>query len=336
MRTATERAAGAAAARPAAWFGHAFGIGLRSELPIDGVEPSPESPVEGPPTALQLSDAADLQPGWEGAERLSEWRLDDGTHEGALDRRPDLGYRLSVRGYGTYVVSPDGLSIRCAPPPAEERWRWQRALVGQILPLAAVLRGVEVLHASAVSLRGCAFAVAGASTAGKTSVAVNLVLRGAGFLADDVVAIRDAPEGLIVYPGAGLTSVRRVEAEAIGTAGLARLGPVLGDDGEALRVRVERDDRPRPLAALYFLDHSGGGTAAIEALDRADPRLLLGSSFSVAVNAPERQRRRLDICAQLAAGVPQRRVRVAPGTTAAQVAELVERDASAVAAGTRT
>jgi hypothetical protein len=318
------------------WSGHAFGIPLRGRLVVDGVEPSLEKPLDIPPTTVELAAEDDLARGWsadDGAERLREWHFDDGALEGSLDRHPDRGCRLSVRGYGAYVVSADGRSIRCAPPVAQERWRWQRCLIGQVLPLAAALRGVEVFHASAVSLGGVAVGLVGASTAGKTSVAVNLVLRGAGFLADDVMALRDTGAGeLAVYPGPGLTSVRTAEAEAIGRDGLSRLGQVLGDDGEALRMLVARDGVPRRLAVLYFLDRSPTGAAGIEAERPADPRLLLASSFNLRVGSTERLARHLELCGRLAEDVPQFRVRVAEGTTAAQVAELVGKHAEALTA----
>jgi hypothetical protein len=330
---------GLAAERSAPWLAHAFGICLRGELRVDGIEPEAGPVTKSRPTALELVADSDLDLAWgaaDGAERLREWRFEDGMLEGSLEHRPDFGYRLSVRGYGTYVVSPDGLSIRLAPPDGEERWRWQRCLVGQVLPLASVLRGVEVFHASAVSLGGYALGLVGASTSGKTSVAVNLVLRGAGFLADDVVALRETHDGaLAVYPGPGLASVRRAEAEAIGDEDLSRLGPTLGEDEEALRMLVARDDRPRPLGAFYFLDRGQSGAAAIEALRPADPRLLLANSFSLAVKSPERLSRQLELCGRLTEIVPQFRVRIPAAATAAQVAELVDRHAQAVTPGGR-
>jgi hypothetical protein len=342
MASATEPAAarqrpGAPPAAP--WSGHAFGIPLRGRVEVDGVEHSAEAIVDLPPTTLELAADDELASGWssaDGAERLREWRFDDGALEGSLDRHPERGCRLSVHGYGTFVVSADGRRIDCAPAVGEERWRWQRCLIGQVLPLAAALRGAEVLHASAVSLGDFALGLVGASMAGKTSVAVNLVLRGAGFLADDVVALRDTPEGeLAVYPGPGLTSVRLAEAEAIGRDGLARLGTVLGDDGEAMRMVVAREERPRRLAALYFLDRSPASAAGIEAVQPANPRLLLGSSFNLTVGSPERLARHLELCGRLGEEVPQFRVRVAADTTAAQVAERLAKHARSLTSAPR-
>src|SRR3712207_7852895 len=48
--------------------------------------------------------------------------------------------------------------FRSCSPPGVAPWRWQRFLVGRILPWAAVLCGLEALHASAVVLDGRAIA----------------------------------------------------------------------------------------------------------------------------------------------------------------------------------
>jgi hypothetical protein len=307
--------------------GHAFGLALRSALPIDGIEGSLAGLDAPPATAVELAHKDDLTAGWtfgDGVERVDEWHFDDGTLQGSLDRHPALGYRLSVRGYGTYVVSPSGDSIRCAPPPGEERWRWQRCLVGQILPLAAALRGVEVFHSSAVSVGDVAVGIVGASGDGKSSVAVNLVLRGFGFVADDVLALGAADSGaLVAYPGPAITSVRRAEAEALGSEGLSRLGPILGDDGEVFRLLVERDPLPRPIGALYFLNRDPSGATDIEEIRPPDFRLLVRSQFNLSLGPDERRVRHLEVCQRLAEDVRQFWIRVGAGTTAAEVADLV-------------
>ena len=149
--------------------GHAFGLALHSALPVDGIEGSLAGMNGQSPTVIELAHEDELTAGWtsgDGLERLEEWFFDDGTPQGSLHRHPALGYRLSARPYGTYVVCPRGDTIRCAPPPDEERWRWQRCLIGQILPLSAALRGMEVFHSSALSVGNVAFGLVGASKAG--------------------------------------------------------------------------------------------------------------------------------------------------------------------------
>ena len=56
---------------------------------------------------------------------------------------------------------------------------WQRFLIAQVLPFAAALHGLEVLHASAVTVAGRALALLGPSGAGKTSLALALCRTGA-------------------------------------------------------------------------------------------------------------------------------------------------------------
>jgi ABC-type multidrug transport system ATPase subunit len=52
-------------------------------------------------------------------------------------------------------------------------------VLAQVLPLAAVLRGIDVLHASAVALAAGPIAFLGGSGAGKTTLASRIVARGA-------------------------------------------------------------------------------------------------------------------------------------------------------------
>ena len=93
--------------------------------------------------------------------------------------------------------------MACAPPD-DEPWSWQRFLVGRILPWAAVLRGHEAFHASAVAVRGRAAAFVGATGAGKTSLAVQLVARGADFVTDDVLSLSREGDEIRAHAGAAI------------------------------------------------------------------------------------------------------------------------------------
>jgi hypothetical protein len=304
----------------------AFGLDLELALPVPGLGPGETAPT-GRDVVLDRAEPGELAAGWESSEtvRLRQWNdAEDGHVEGALDMHPEFGYRLFVEGYGEYTVSPDGAVIRCAPPEGIADWSWQRALIGSILPLAAVLRGIEVFHASAVAVNGRAVGIVGRSTAGKSSVAVNLVLRGAQLLADDVAALEALSDGLAVHPGPGVVSVRHAEAARLGETALAQLGTVLGDDGEALRIQVSRGAGPLPLAALYFLEHRDAGRTSFERLWPPPPRLLLGSTFNYVVLTAERLTTQLDVCTRLAHDAPLFRANVAPDTTADQLAAALE------------
>src|SRR5438105_2712813 len=66
------------------------------------------------------------------------------------------------------------------------------------------------------------------SGVGKTSLAVNLVARGAGFVTDDVLAVEPIPRGLFAYPGPGMVNVDEVQLAPLTQDGRARLGRRLG------------------------------------------------------------------------------------------------------------
>jgi hypothetical protein len=134
---------------------------------------------------------------------MVEETFDDELPDRTIDFDEELGYRLYARHFGLALINPNGERVLCAPPGAPD-WSWQRFLVGRVLPWAALLRGREVFHASAVQVGGRAIAIVAPSGGGKTSLALRLVLRGAGFITDDVLALERTPDGINAYPGANI------------------------------------------------------------------------------------------------------------------------------------
>ena len=325
--TATDPRASAASAPPLA-ASYAFGLDLEAGFPLDGLPPGARPDARAEPTRLELSDPGELRRAGSESVTLADWADQEDAWQ--LDHHPELGYVLRTDVYGTFAISDDGRRVRCAPPAGEGRG-WQHCLRGQVLPFAALLRGFETFHASAVALDGRALAFAGRSTAGKTSVAVNLLLRGAELVTDDVLALEPGDGRPLAHPGAAVVSLRHSEAAVLG--GRARpLGSVLEDDGEATRLLAPRCQAPLPLAALYVLQRgeapgAGANGVSIEPIDPPDPRLLLSASFNFVVRSPERLRNQLEVCSRLASEVPLFRLRSGPGFSAADVAEAVERHA---------
>ena len=176
--------------------------------------------------------------------------------------------------------------VRCAPPD-HDHWHWQRFLTGHVLPLAALLRGFEVFHASAVETDAGVIAFVGGSGAGKSSLALALVTRGAGLFTDDVLVLRPENDRLVAHPGAGVVNLRHAEYARVVAAG-ARLGRVIGRDDKGVRVRVEVRERPRPLAALYFLNRFGQGPGPrFERVEGVDPARLLAATYNFAIRTPD-------------------------------------------------
>jgi hypothetical protein len=303
------------------WRANAFGLDIDLSFAAPGL---PEA--TGPPgprrTTADLVPPADIDADWptDGVERMVEERFGEGEPARTIDAHPQAGYRLYAEHFGLARLSPSGDRILCSPPDVEP-WNWQRFLVGRILPWAAVLRGFEVFHASSVVVDGRAIAFVGATGAGKTSLAIQLVTRGAGFLTDDVLALDHDGGSLMAHPGAAIASVRPAEREAISDDTWRSLGSELGHSGKTY-VSVPREERAVPLGAVYFLRASGGPT--IETLERPDPRLLLASTFVMNVRTPERLRNQLDVCAAIVQHVPLFWLEIETGTGARRLAERVE------------
>jgi hypothetical protein len=302
------------------WRGRAFGLEIDASFAVPGL-PRTSGPPAGPRTRLDLAPAEVIERDWpaRGTERVLEERFDDGPPARTIDVHPRRGYRLYARHFGIARISPTGGRVVCAPP-EDEAWSWQRFLVGRILPWAAVLRGLEVFHASAVGHNGRAVAFVGETGAGKTSLAVQLVARGMEFMTDDVLALELADGSLRAHPGAGIASVRAAEREAIADDTWSRLGTVLGDSVKTY-LEVERAEQPLPLGAVYFLARDEG--EPVEPLGALDPRLLLASTFVLGVQTPARLRNQLDVCAAMAHSVPLFRLRIGSGMRAARLAALV-------------
>jgi hypothetical protein len=244
-----------------------------------------------------------------------------------LARTPS-GLLLSAPHAGDYLIAGGGSQVLCAPPPETAAWRWQRFLIGQVLPLVAVLRGLEVLHASAVVLGAGAVALCGHSGAGKSSVAAAFLDRGAALLADDVLALEPRGAGVLAHPGPRLMNLRHAEQRVRAAAGKRPPGTTLGEDGKGLRLVVEDRAAPVPLRALCVIGRGSEGRLAIERAVAAAP-LLLATTFNFADTSPERLARQLDVHARLAVTATVLRVSIPPGITAHDVATALAAELAA-------
>jgi hypothetical protein len=316
-RTETARDAGAPVVP---WRARAFGLEIELSFGAPGL-PRATGPREGPSTRLELATADEIEQDWptSGTERVLEERFDDGPPARTIDVHPHHGYRLYARNFGLARISPTGARVVCAPPD-DEPWSWQRFLVGRILPWAAVLRGHEAFHASAVGFRNRAVAFVGETGAGKTSLAVQLVTRGMEFFTDDVLAL-ERSDGLVrAHPGASIVSVRESERDVIPAQTWTGLGTVLGHSGKTY-VDVPRAERPLPLGAIYFL--GAGEGPPVERVPRLDPRMLLSSTFVLGVQTPARLLNQLEVCSAIARGIPVFQLRIGPELSANLLAEVV-------------
>ena len=146
-----------------------FGLDVYSEIPLLLLGGSIAKRTERTlAISVQEADAATLQ--WpEFAKLICDDRQSDGTSIYQIEVDPEKGYLISGPEYGAHRLSADGRLLRCDPEGLPDEG-WQRLLIAQVLPFAALLQGLEVFHASAVVWRAQAVAFLGRSRAGKTSL----------------------------------------------------------------------------------------------------------------------------------------------------------------------
>jgi hypothetical protein len=301
------------------WIGSAFGLSLRSEFPLPGLEPG-EDAATGP-REIALALASDPADPFDGAERLQEWHYPNGTLGLTIDRDSERGYRFYLYGAGVFVLAAGGDRVLLhLDPEHEAAWDWRRYLIGQVLPFAALLHGLEVFHSSAVEIDGGAVLLAGGSGLGKSTLALNMHLGGTGFLADDSVAIERDGERLLAYPAIATAKVREGARPLLRDTRGALREVVVSDEHE-IRYRGQTAPGPLPLRAVCMLELGEERGTLTASEGKADPWELLGSTFNDVVREPGRLQGQLDLCGCIAENVPSLRVQVGPrpGPEAADV-----------------
>jgi hypothetical protein len=311
------------AGHPAAGPGYAFGLQVVSPRQLPVLPPAPDRARGRRRTTIRPVAAADLEREWAGArspERVLERRYRDGRLVMSVDYDGGTGYRVYAPRNGRHLVSPDGARISSAVPRIAP-WRWQRLLFAQALPLAATLRGLELLHASAVQLDGRVVAFVARAGTGKTSLAAHLVAGGARLVTDDVLAVEWLDERLVAHPGPPTFNVAQEQLALFSAEGRERLGQVLGTaDKRILATPVV--DGPRPLAALYRLQRPVGERIRIEGAG-SDPLRILANSFNVYVRTPSRIENQLETAARITETVPTFTVAIPSDASAADIARAV-------------
>jgi hypothetical protein len=252
--------------------------------------------------------------------RARELRFDQ-TLLLSVDFAEPAGYLLWTRDFGRVLISADGTELLCEPDPANEGWA--SIIAAQALPLAATVRGMEVLHASGVVLGDKAVLIAGPPGAGKSSLAAALIRHGGQLLSDDAVALRLSEGALLAYPGSTLLQLRAAEDERLSQNERATFGrPAHFADGKQRYLSAGTQD-PVELGALLLVERSAL-EPAIERVTAVDPFELLASTFNLSVRTPARLERQLDVMSAIASAGLVYRLRVQPGIDATTLASIIQ------------
>lgn len=173
-----------------------------------------------------------------------------------------------------YYLTEGGHSITFCRAPGFADDLAAQCMIGIPLAVALRQRGILTLHACAVAKEGRAVAFLGHSGAGKSTLAEVFSQHGYEVLTDDLLAIRFEDGQPIVLPGPPQIRLR----EGSGTALLPDYEalPRSWEEGDQrLRLFLERERVPVPLARLYFIDGEDAPETSIEPVDPQEAVLAM-------------------------------------------------------------
>jgi hypothetical protein len=296
----------------------AFGLTVTFELDVPELEPV-SLPSEPSQPSLRVCErsAADLERAWSGA--LSPPAIGHAMIDGSLwtvERGLDGDLRMR-HPLAKFHLDAAATVLRCAPARSANA-AWRRLLLDTALATASLAR-YDALHAACVVRPGAAVAIAGEAGSGKTSLTLELIRRGAHFLADDIVTLESADGGVLAHPGPPMVNLDAATAADDLTVRLHRIG------GEWWARIRQPAARPAPIGCVIVLRRSGGpGPPMLEEI--REPAALLLSHVLHSGTLPARLERRLTVVAHLARTARVLAVHVTDSAPPPLLADLLVRE----------
>jgi len=297
----------------------AYGMRLDSSFPIAGMASSGSADPGLPILTLGLAWPDELAARWRPAGGQEQWRgrLGDGMDLVIQTAGEDVLFSYGDRA--DFLLHERMARLDCAP--RGEGLDWQRTLISKVIPAISVMRGYEALHAAAVESRQGVVAIMAPTGAGKSTLAAELMSRGWPLFADDVLVLADEDGAVIAHPGSAHMNVAERLPEPLEPEMLGESIAVLA--GELWMSARNVSSAPRPVRALCLLERSGGLDLAAEVLPSGP--LLLAPYMLGLSTAPERQRSRFDLYADLMESCTLVRLTAAPEHRPSELADLIER-----------
>jgi hypothetical protein len=270
----------------------AHGFTIESEVAVPVWAPA------APGRADLVVELVDEIPGAVGEQRLVHEALHNAETTSVLF--DGVGYEIRFSRLTRMWVRADGGAVSVEPAPVEVL-SWLLAGTGVAVAMAA--RGEVVLHATAVSLDGCAVALVAPATGGKSTAAAMLVSAGALLVSEDVVRCAVGASGWMVHPGSRAIRLRRVEDEVRALVPGASFS--VSSDGRVL-VHPGVVEQPAPLRALVnvVLDPSASAPRVSPAGRAAGVPTLLASLRAPLLGEPAMLEHQFDQVSSLVSDVP--------------------------------
>ena len=274
---------------------HAYGLRVDLDVPMPGALAETASAASGDAQLCAvLAARGETDAAFSGTAdppRVGERRVDGRAvryESGAAD-----DVLLEWEDAGLFHLDLDGRLVRCWGPDPQQP-AWQRFVLDSVLGSAALRHGAEALHAGAVAHGDGAIAIAAAMGGGKSSLVAELLARGAGLIADDIVAVETGAPAPLAHPGPPVMNIAR--ARPFGPAP-EELGTVVADIGdEAWLVASDGATDPVPLRAVVLLDR--GDHSEVELTRLSSPVPLLAHVLHSG-SAPAREAARFDMVSTL-------------------------------------
>jgi hypothetical protein len=209
---------------------------------------------------------------------------------------------------GRFDFRPDSSEVRGYPDPRVSDEVFEDYFSRWILPVAAQVRGLEVLHASAIAGRRGVAVFSAASEAGKSTLAYAFGVRGFRIWTDDALAfaVRDGRPEAVHLPF-------RLRLRPGSAAHFGIDAPV---NGRAVAATSEStDDERERIAVVFLLRRSAGGPSVrIEPVDPLEAfPTLVEQSYHFGSEDGDRKRAMLSSYLALATVVPVYRLEMTTG-----------------------
>jgi hypothetical protein len=293
-----------------------FGLTLRSNIPIPGLDPLEIGPREIRPTApivsIQFGGNLERPLNFESEGRelyyATPWLAPSGDPSLRIWR--DAGgaiFHLVYFDGMQFWIDRDGNNIWGCWPDHSSIEDATTYFLGPVLGLALRFRGTTCLHASAVVIGDRAVAFVGPPGAGKSTTAAALARRGCPVLSDDIVALMETASGfqvlpayphLSLWPGPVFALYGREDAAPRFIPNWEKRCLAAGNQG----VTFERT--PHELSAIFILGERRGSTEITAAqTDIGFLNLVINTYATNALNS-EMRAREFQVLSRLIQRVP--------------------------------
>jgi hypothetical protein len=291
----------------------AFGLDVQADFDIPGTVQ--DAAGLGKSLFLKAVPATELEPLLGQPRILRDLNVFDGSAYVMLEGA-DGDVLFSYGRRALFHLSADRQVLRCAPFTSEHP-SWKRVLLDTILWTVSWLRGFELLHASAVGTAAGIVAFVAVSGGGKTTLAAEYLKRGAPLFCDDILALEEAGDQVLAYPGPPLVNLpRKVEPSSVGAADV-----IAEFDDERWVSLGTQTPAAEPLAAVVLMNRAQGETARCTQIDGTSLALLPHAVYFPHVAA--RERARFELFGTVAGTTPLLSLTADPSVPGATLADLV-------------